>query len=337
MDGNGDPTLTLETFKTEIQTLTSAKRLWVAYSGGLDSHVLLDLSVRAFAEQLDYPVSALHIHHGIHPNADHWAQHCERICENFAIPLTVLWVDGNVVDGRSPEEVAREARFAAFENFLGKDDCLLLAHHEEDQAETILLRLFRGSGPLGLSGIPKKSRVGESELIRPLLAVSQETIKQYAKVRHLKWIEDDSNHNTRFDRNYLRHEIMPLLQRRWPRVVRSINRAGTLCFETASAVQVLAMQDLETVRGEDAHCLSVSRLLLLEPVRRRGVLRFWLQDLGFTLPSRDHIERIDREMLKAKPGSRPRLKISSYEIRRTRDLLSVVSLSIGGIHLNSPS
>jgi len=326
MDGHGDLSLTPKYIIQKIKKLTDAKKLCVGFSGGVDSHVLLDLTVQAFSKLPEYEVSALHVHHGISDLADEWARHCEAICSEYQVPLTVLWVDGNVTGGRSPEEVAREARFSAFENFLEAQQCLLLAHHEADQAETILLRLFRGTGPLGLGGIPEKAPLGKSELIRPLLNIPKEEIIQYARLQNLKWVEDDSNTNTRFDRNFLRTEIMPILEARWPRVVRSMNRAGALCFETATAVQVLALGDLEKVKGSVAGNLSVAKLLQLDTVRRRGVLRCWLQQFGFALPSRDHMERIDREILLAKSGSRPQLKIGSYEIRRQRDELSVNTL-----------
>jgi tRNA(Ile)-lysidine synthase len=323
MDGNGDQILILSDIVTVIQHLTNAKKLWVGYSGGVDSHVLLDLVACAFAQSCDYQIRALHIHHGISDHADFWAQHCEQICAGLNVPLTVLRVDGNVVGGRSPEEMAREARFSAFEKFLKEKECLLLAHHEDDQAETILLRLFRGSGPLGLGGIPEKSALGQSELIRPLLKMPKKNILNYAMARNLQWIEDNSNQDLRFDRNFLRSEIMPLLMNRWPSVVRSITRTGTLCIETATAMQVCAKSDLETVRGRKIDSLSVSGLLALEVMRRRGVIRYWLQHLGFSVPSYDHMKRIDREVLKAGSDRRPKLRISCYEIRRQKDELSV--------------
>lgn len=318
MDVNGPLNLSPEWLLSIIQANTDAKRLWVGYSGGVDSQVLLEVVYQALHSKTDYHLGAIHIHHGLSPNADAWMQHCENECAKLQIPLHVIWVDASVKDGRSPEEVAREARFQAFENFIKKDECLLLAHHAEDQAETILLRLFRGSGPQGLSGMQCKTTVGEGDLVRPLLSQSKEAIVHYAEDRKLKWINDESNFNTRFDRNFLREEIMPRLSARWPRVVRSVGRAGALCFETATAIQVLAEEDLNSVKGNSPDTLSVKKLLSLEPVRRRGVLRYWLSRQKLLLPSRDHLARIDREILQAKPDSKPRLKLGNYELRRIK-------------------
>jgi len=315
--------LTPQKIRKYIQTLTDSKHLWVGYSGGVDSHVLLDLMVHAFAMEPDYQVGAVHVHHGLHNDADAWVKQCEQICASLQIPLKVLWVDASVKEGGSPEEAAREARFQALEEFLSEEEALLLGHHESDQAETILFRLFRGAGPKGLGGMETKVNFGKSHLIRPLLSVPKEDILSYAKQRNLKWIEDDSNQNCRFDRNFLRNEIIPQLTARWPRVLRSINRTGVLCLETATAVQALALQDLPAVKGKVEGTLSVSQLLKLESTRRRGVIRLWLQLQGFSFPSQDHMERIEREVLKAKSGAKPRLKISHYEIKRKKDELMV--------------
>lgn len=328
-----------------ISTETQKTRLWVGYSGGLDSHVLLHLCYQMGIEYPEYEIGAIHIHHGLSPNADAWAQHCEQTCSALQIPLTVHWVDASVKEGESPEEVARDARHLAWQNFLQPNECILLAHHAEDQAETILLRLFRGTGPLGLGGMPNKGMIGNGEFLRPLLMFHKEALIDYAKTHHLSWIEDESNSNLRFDRNFVRHEILPRLSARWPRVVRSVSRAGSLCLETATATQILAAKDYDTVKILDKYeknekhekheknekhdkqykhslnptQLSVSALLKLDPVRRKGVLRYWLQQCSFAFPSRDHMERIDREILQAKPGSKPRLKIGEYEIVRMKD------------------
>lgn len=291
----------------------------------MDSHVLLDLVVAAFRTRTEgepiIEIGAVHVHHGLNAHADAWVLHCERVCAALQIPLVVLWVDATPVAGESPEEAARLVRLKAWEDFLQEGQALVLAHHQEDQAETILLRLFRGAGPLGLGGMLQKSHLGKHEVLRPLLEYDKQDLVAYAKARGLEWIEDDSNTNQRFDRNFLRHAILPHLRARWPRVVRSVSRAGALCLETATAVQVWAHEDFESVQGTGTNALSVKKLLLLDAMRRKGVIRYWLQFLGFLLPSRNHLERIDKEVLKAKSGAKPRLKMSDYEIRRQKDEL----------------
>jgi tRNA(Ile)-lysidine synthase len=315
--------LTVEWALQTLNALTPSKCFCVGLSGGLDSHVLVKLMADVCAINTEYQVRAIHIHHGLSEHANRWAEHCETMCNSLKVPLVVRRVQVEGTLGRSPEEMAREARFKAFSECLADSESLLLAHHSDDQTETILLRLFRGAGPLGLGGMSEQSRLGTNEIVRPFLSVSKEILIDYATTHNLQWIEDDSNENLRFDRNFLRHEILPRLKARWPKMVTATNRSGALCLEAAMVAQTLAASDWIDVQGSSANSLSVSRLLKLEPIRRRGVLRYWLQVQNFTLPSRDHIQRIDREILKAKAGAKPRLKIASYEISRYKDDLIV--------------
>jgi tRNA(Ile)-lysidine synthase len=210
---------------------------------------------------------------------------------------------------------------------LQKDEAILLAHHEADQAETLLLRLFRGAGPLGLSGMSVKTTLGNNELLRPLLSCSKENILDYGKANHLHWIEDESNQNPRFDRNYLRLEILPLLMTRWPRAVKSMARSASLCLEAANVMRDLATEDLNKIKENESLSLSVKQLLNLESSRRRSVIRLWLQDQGFLLPSKDHMDRIDKEVLMAQSGAKPSLKISDYLIKRIKGELVVETVS----------
>lgn len=271
-----------------------------------------------------YQLAAIHIHHGISAQADDWVKHCQAVCAALDCPLTVLYVEGRSVGDQSPEEAARKARFTAFENLLGAEDCLCLAHHASDQAETILWRLLRGSGPLGLGGMNAKTVLGNVSCIRPFLQVSKTSILDYAKSHDLVWIEDQSNQNTRFDRNFLRQNIMPLFEARWPKMVNSINRSGALCKDTADAVETLAKKDLSQLQDkENDQSLSVSGLLALDLLLRQTVIRLWLAEQGLQAPSYDHMQRIDREVLGAKGGAKPSLKIGSYTLRRINHRLIV--------------
>lgn len=334
MDGNWNSKLksatelTTEWLLSTLQSLTNSKHFWIGYSGGLDSHVLLDLTAKIRIKHAEYQISAIHVHHGLSQYANEWALHCEAVCRSLQIPIIVQRVNAAVTLGRSPEEVAREARFKAFASHLGQQDCILLAHHADDQTETILLRLFRGAGPTGLSGISSHSKFGvhENEIARPLLSVSKEILLEYGKINNLQWLEDESNENLRFDRNFLRHEILPRLKTRWPKVVRSINRSAALCFEAANAGLELAASDWINVQGLAEGSLSVSQLLALGSTRRRGVIRYWLQKQNFALPSHEHLLRIEHEILRAKPDAHPQLKIGNYKLKRRKNDLIVQGL-----------
>lgn len=330
MDEHGFNELTEHWLLNLISKHTTKQNFLIGYSGGVDSHVLLYLAAKAQNLNPIFKISALHIHHGLSPHADDWGKHCESICSELKIPLNILWVDAENYAGRSPEEVAREARFSAFEQCLEENECLLLAHHAEDQAETILLRLFRGAGPQGLSGMSDHALLAKGEILRPFLNTSKQDLINYANTHGLKWIEDESNDNSRFDRNFLRNEILPKLTARWPRVLRSVGRAGALCFETATAVQVLAKEDFSKVQGLSKDSLSVVSLMTLAPVRRRGVIRYWMQMLGSLPPSRDHLDRIESEVIQADSDRHPKLKLGEFELRRVKKELILIKLPVSG-------
>ncbi len=307
-----------------LTALSDRKHVWVAYSGGLDSHVLLHLMHRTLLQEPDYQLAAIHIHHGISPQADDWVRHCQAICEALDCPLTVVQVIGRAVGDQSPEEAARDARFAAFKSNLGAEDSLCLAHHASDQAETILWRLLRGSGPQGLGGMRAETMLGDLQCLRPLLKVSKTAFLDYARTHHLAWIEDQSNQDSRFDRNFLRHQIIPLLEQRWPQSVRSINRSGALCVKADDFLRVVAKNDLSQLQADTTEQgLLVSGLLALLPFQRHLVIRAWLTDQGYKAPSYDHMQRIDREVLGAKAGAKPQLKIGDYTLRRVGKFLIV--------------
>ena len=194
-----------------------ASRWLVAFSGGIDSTVLLH-ALSGSRAPLQAEIIAIHVDHGLHPDSRQWAMHCQQFAEQLEVPYISkrITVDDELRSG--PEAAARQARYAVLQTLLIDGDCLLSAHHEEDQAETLLLSLMRGSGPAGLAGIGAAQEFGQGRLLRPLLGVSGEAIQDYAQRHELSWIEDPSNADTRFDRNFLRREIMPRLASRWPAV-----------------------------------------------------------------------------------------------------------------------
>ena len=200
--------------KENMMQYSHAKVLWVAYSGGCDSHVLLH-SLAALRSELSAEIKAIHINHGLSPLANEWEEHCRQICTGLSIPYLAISVNAKA-KGISPEEAARHARYTEWEALLNKDEVMLLAHHKDDQAETVLIQLMRGSGVKGLAAMPAKQKFSLGLLCRPLLGFLREEIVSYAVEHNLNWIDDPSNFDTDFDRNFLRQDVIPLLERRWP-------------------------------------------------------------------------------------------------------------------------
>lgn len=319
------------------------QRIWVGFSGGLDSTVLMDLLTQAYPKR----VRAIHVHHGLHPEADVWVQKVEEECQSRDLPLTLCYADPKQFQEKSPEAAARAARFLAWsEHIFGSNEILMLAHHIDDQAETLLHRLCRGTGVLGLTGMSLfEGHKHGYPVARPFLGMGLDRVAltQYAQARGLSWIEDSSNQDLRFDRNFLRSEILPRLKARWPKTSEAIHRSAQLCQTMIEPVLEQAAQDLadlsyvsEAERGCSepklierektllpevlpGSSLSVQKVLTLPAPRRREALRRWFHEQSAYAPSFEQLERIETEILRAYPGGRPRLKIGRLEVRRWRD------------------
>lgn len=309
-----------------IETLhrhAPATSCWVAYSGGVDSHVLLHALARQRAE-LPWPLGAVHIHHGLQAQADAWSEHCRQVCAALDIPFVLLQGDARPAAGESPEASARDLRYALLRDWLPDDALLLSAHHQDDQAETLLLQLLRGAGPKGLSAMPASAPLGSGALLRPLLNYGRADLLTYAEAEGLKWIEDPSNADTRYDRNFLRHRLLPELKSRWPATAMVLSRSAELCAEAAALEEATAEQDLATAQGSGAGTLSVTALADLTAARQRNLLRHWLQLRAFSLPSRALLQRILDEVLHCRADAEPRVHWAGAEVRRYRDDLFVM-------------
>ncbi|MFP6830485.1 MAG: tRNA lysidine(34) synthetase TilS [Pseudomonas sp.] len=263
----------------------------VAFSGGLDSTVLLHL-LDHLAQSESLPrLSAVHIHHGLQAAADAWPQHCQSICDALGVPLLIERV--KVQPGASLERAARDARYAVFSSLTQANDVLLTGQHRDDQAETLLFRFMRGAGVRGLAGMPKQRPVGQGTLIRPLLDVSRSELEAYAQAHQLVWIEDPSNQDQQFSRNYLRHQVMPLLTERWPQAQASMARSAAHLREAQGLLDELAQIDLAD--AATAHefewlglpSLELAPLAALSVARQRNALSHWLEPLT-RLPDTDH-------------------------------------------------
>ncbi|QXI48987.1 tRNA lysidine(34) synthetase TilS [Pseudomonas anuradhapurensis] len=258
----------------------NAPAWYIAFSGGLDSTVLLHLLADYARNHASPPLRAIHVHHGLQPAAGAWPAHCQATCDNLGIELQVIHVQ--VTSGPSLEQAARDARYAAFKQALGPGDLLFTGQHRDDQAETLLFRLLRGAGLRGLAAMPRQRALGQGSLVRPLLGCSRQQLQDYALANGLAWIEDPSNADTQFARNYLRGEVFPLLQQRWPQASQNLARAAEHLGEALGLLDELAQGDLALAQegaplawpGLDS--LDLAALVALSPARQRNALQYWL-------------------------------------------------------------
>ncbi|EFG1229208.1 tRNA lysidine(34) synthetase TilS [Escherichia albertii] len=314
-------TLTLNTH------LLSSRQILVAFSGGLDSTVLLHQLVQWRMENPGVTLRAIHVHHGLSANADAWVMHCENICQQWQVPLVVERVQ-LAEEGLGIEAQARQARYQAFSHTLLPGEVLVTAQHLDDQCETFLLALKRGSGPAGLSAMGEVSDFAGTQLIRPLLARTRGELELWAHEHGLRWIEDESNQDDTYDRNFLRLHVVPLLQQRWPHFTEATARSAALCAEQERLLDELLADDL-------AHCQTSQGTLLITPMmtmsdaRRAAIIRRWLAKLNVPMPSRDALVRIWQEVALAREDASPCLRFGAFEIRRYQSQLWWIKSFVG--------
>ncbi len=296
--------------------LKPGDRLCVALSGGRDSVVMLHaLNRLVSASTLQIRLSALHVHHGISPNADDWAAFCEAFCQRCGLPLDIIHVQVSRDRGEGLEAAARRERYAAFAD--GAADWLALAHHCDDQAETVLLNLLRGTGVLGAAGmLNERSQRHGPRLVRPLLDVPRRVIERYAKQQSLRWIEDESNDDLHFRRNFLRHDVLPRLEEKFPGAKASLVRAAGHFAEGALLLDDLAAIDYAALSSASAGVsLRLDGLNTLSHARARNLLRFvWLK-AGFRAPDTRWINEALKQLITANSHSETTLSTSDGSLR----------------------
>ncbi len=307
---------------SNLQALLAFETIFIAYSGGIDSHVLLHLC--ATYGQLKTKLTAVYINHGLQKEAEAWGKHCESICNNLGVRFMSIAVNAAAESGESPEEAARNARYAALKPLLGKNDVLLLAQHRDDQLETVLLQLFRGSGLKGLSGMPETIPFGAGILIRPLLAHSKAEIVNYAGQHALQWIEDPTNRHARFDRNFLRNDIIPLLKQRWSSLDKTVSRSARHCAEAQAIIDAMADALFEDVFDVAENTLVLDKFKTCSTSEQSLVIRQWFVSLGLKIPSQDVVQRIVRQIVMARADADPVLSTQNRQIRRYRNRLYAV-------------
>jgi tRNA(Ile)-lysidine synthase len=278
-------------------------RLAVGLSGGCDSVVLLHIVTHLAGRG---PLRAIHVHHGLSANADAWSAFCAEFCAGLGVDLDVSRV---VVDRSGGEGIEAAARVARYQAFADLDvDGLLLGHHRGDQAETLLFNLLRGTGVVGAAAIPVERRQGGLPILRPLLDVSREEIEAYARAHRLRWIDDESNADTALSRNFLRHEVFPLLAERFPGVERNLAQAALYFGEAAELLDQLGATDWQAVA--DGEALPLAALREMAPARLRNLLRWRLRHLGWRAPAAARLEEFSRQLQHAAADRHPELQLA---------------------------
>lgn len=295
------------------------RQLLVGFSGGLDSTVLLHRLKCWRDREPDVQLRAMHIHHGLSAHADDWVAHCEAVCSAWAIPLVVERVT-LADEGLGTEAQARKARYAAFSAALQPGEALVTAQHLDDQCETFLLALKRGSGPAGLSAMPERADFAGTALIRPLLGETRASLEAWAHQYHLRWIEDESNQDDSYDRNFLRLRVLPLLNERWTHFSEAAARSAMLCAEQESLLDELLREELETLITADG-ALELAPLEAMSPARRAALIRRWLAFHRAAMPSRAMLNRIWDEVAQAREDAAPRIYLNGFEVRRYKGQL----------------
>jgi len=304
---------------------TKPRRYLVAFSGGIDSSVLLHALVVS-AEDHQTPVVAIHINHALHEDAPDWEVHCRNVAQELDVPYVSRTVVVDDKSGLGLEAAARQARYDAFRDIVEENDWLLSAHHKDDQAETLLLNLMRGSGLAGLAGIGALQRFSEGMLVRPMLDISSNDLASYAKEHGLCWVDDPSNQDTRFDRNFLRRDIIPALAERWPGVSKRLGKSAALAAEASELLNDLAQLDLTNLAtGKKPDKLDIDGLKSLSEYRQRNLLRCAARQCGLPPPPATRLQQITRELIPAREDAQPLVEWPGAEIRRYRNKLYLLA------------
>jgi len=291
------------------QTVQPGQRLLLGFSGGLDSTVLLHL-LHGLRAACGYELFALHVNHGISPNAGAWQQHCADACAALQVRFSAVQVDVPRDSGLGIEAAARIARYAALKAF--PTDRVVLAHHRDDQAETLLLQLLRGAGLKGLSAMPTDS----SQILRPLLDTPRAMLEQYAQTHGLRWIEDESNLELAYDRNFIRHSIMPSLEQRFPASRLTLARSASHLAEAADLLDEVAQEDVGPLLRDGR--LDIFGMRTLSLPRAKNVLRYWLAGYLPEAPNTSRLQEIYKQLTGARDEARIEMMLEGGCIRRYR-------------------
>ncbi|WP_422667568.1 tRNA lysidine(34) synthetase TilS [Buchnera aphidicola] len=303
------------------------KLFLIAYSGGLDSTVLLHQLFLIQKNNIpDMKIRAIHINHNLSPFSNHWLKHCQNKCKKYKIPLIIENIQINTTKNNL-EERLRIKRYQIFYKNLLNDEILLTGHHLNDQCETLFLSLKRASGPTGLASMSIESMFGKKKIIRPLLEKNRNELKNWALYHKLKWIEDESNIDIFYDRNFIRHKIIPILEKRWPYFLKNCAHTANICRQETTVLNQFLKEDIQQYLTLD-QSLKIKSFKHINPIKCHLIIRYWISLYIIKIPSYKIISSIYQQMIHGRIDSNPKIIINNNEIRRYKNIIYLIKTSI---------
>ena len=294
----------------------------IAYSGGCDSTALLYFA-NQIAKKNKINIRAIHVNHNLNKESKKWENHCKEFCKEINVELYIANVNIILKAGDSIEEKAREERYSSIYSQMGKKTLMMTAHHGDDQAETFLYQLFRGSGAKGLSSMPRIKKIKKGFHLRPFLAFNKKTLEDFLELRIISYIEDQSNNDTDFSRNFIRKEIIPKIKKKWPSCASTISRSAQNISELYKLNEDLAMIDIQNFLINDIYKISIG-VRTLDKYRCNNVIRYWISKNNYRMPSAEQLHSIYSNVLNAGDDKAPFFLCSEYEIRRHNDYIEIM-------------
>lgn len=307
-----------DSFLSVLNQFSNSEKFWIAYSGGMDSSVLLHLFY-SNKNKIRQKIEAVFVHHGLQNEADEWAKFCKEQCQQYELPYTELRISEDCPKGESVEAWAREKRYTLIEENMKDNDVLFTGHHQDDQVETFFLQAFRGAGPRGLASMPETKEKLKTFLVRPLLNYTRNDLKHYAEKNKLVWRNDKSNSDNRYDRNYFRHQLAPVIEERWPAYRETISRLINNQNECRLLLNEIAAEDIKLTKHKNSLDLDIVKTL--SSARQKNLVFAWLEELNFKIPGFRNIEKIISDVINSATDKSPCVNWADVEVRRYKNRL----------------
>ena len=306
--------------KELLDSFSESKKIIVAYSGGIDSSALLHL-LNSIKNELKQSIEVIYINHGLHKKSLDWGKFCEDECNEYNIPFKLISINEKCPNGVSIESWARNKRYSIISKEMNKNDILLTGHHMDDQVETFFLQILRGSGPRGLSCMPAIKKFKNGFHVRPFLNIQRNELEEYINANNINWQEDESNSDTRYDRNYLRHSVLPYFGVAWPSYCQSISKSINHQIESMTILNEIALEDMEKTLCKNLINLNVIILKRLSVARQKNLIFYWRDSLNLDKPGSKHMEQIISTLINSGYDKCPCVNWKNTEIRKYRDHL----------------